>query len=172
MNCHREFLIDYPILARKGIRQQDMRLYYLLWSLVSFLLLASAKSVPKIARFDPGPPVECVFDRKGIEYEYEYFVGGIEGTACVGWSGPSCGSKPHEREDLQEAVRQQATKDGQFVTVQVGRWIAGFQLFTTAFADRNTTYFDYVLSKHEYVGWSHWFYSRNKNFMVITTSEC
>jgi hypothetical protein len=59
---------------------------------------------------------------------------------CNPWTG-------QDYEDIQNAVAQQATKDGQFQYTTVGRWTVAFPLFiTTAFANRDTSSFAYLFT--------------------------
>ncbi|KAL8853109.1 MAG: hypothetical protein Q9221_001991 [Calogaya cf. arnoldii] len=92
----------------------------------------------------------CNFDPKfGFSYINNVAGDGV-GNSCFGWpnrAAITC-NKPwsdEERENIKKAVREQATKDGQFETSSVGEWTAGFQLITTAFDDRDTSAFDKVL---------------------------
>ncbi|KAL9614164.1 MAG: hypothetical protein Q9167_001316 [Letrouitia subvulpina] len=92
-------------------------------------------------------PDGCAFDPKLGNGYIDNAAGDGEGESCFGWpnSGAvTCGGPFDEKEsnDVKEAVKQQATKDGQFKTSTVGDWTAAFQLLSTAFDDRDTSGFD------------------------------
>lgn len=137
---------------------------YLLFLFLFFLSLASAG--------DPPTPPECSFERSFFKFRYLQATD-IEGTACLGWDPTLlCPRQPHDFEDLKEVVRIQATKDGQFETTTVGRFTAGFFLFTTAFANRDTSLFDIGLTFHfDETTFLTWYWSRDGDFMTIS-AQC
>ena len=136
---------------------------------------AAAKRAPEFAD-------GCAFEpRIGNSY-IDNAAGDGEGESCFGYpngSAVTCGGPFDEKEsnDLKEAVRQQATKDGQFETSEVGDWIAGFQLFTTAYDDRDTSGFDKTydavnVDDNPAAGQLTYYWSRHGDYMSVTRSGC
>ena len=83
----------------------------------------------------------------------------------------SCPREENDFEDLKEVVALQATKDGQFEVSRVGRFTAGFFLFTTAFANRDTSFFDLGLMFNlDSQTYTTWYWSRDGDFMIIKTA--
>lgn len=128
----------------------------------------------------------------GCAFEPKLGNGWIDGPAGDG-NGKSCFGYPNggavtckgpfdekESNDLKEAVRQQATKDGQFKTSEVGDWTAGFQLLTTAYDDRDTSGFDKAFDSINVegdagqgaAGQLTYYWSRNGDFMSVTRNGC
>jgi hypothetical protein len=69
---------------------------------------------------------------------------GIQGTCCFGWDSiPLCDNKweGQDFQDIQSAFADLVTQDGQFSRGKAGRWLASFDLLTTAFRNRDTPLF-------------------------------
>ncbi|KAL8990734.1 MAG: hypothetical protein Q9169_008050 [Polycauliona sp. 2 TL-2023] len=107
----------------------------------------------KVARFelfpDP-PPTGCSFvSNRGGGNGYIADPTGND-DSCFGYppgSAIDCSGPFEQKEidDIKKAVKEQATKDGQWKTTSVGDWTAGFALLTTAMEDRDTSAFDKTL---------------------------
>lgn len=95
------------------------------------------------------PPHECAF---GDRQTYSYLaIDGLDEPACIGWASPvDCGEGPWgepDRGDIEKAMAELVTKDGQFESGESGDWFAAFQTFTTAFGNRDTQPFNDALDK-------------------------
>ncbi|KAK6064386.1 hypothetical protein SCUP234_13030 [Seiridium cupressi] len=105
-------------------------------------------------------------------------------TACIGWVTGRFNCKPWKEEvfdDLKEVVKKQGTIDGQWKTRTKGHWLSGWQLGSSATADRqdfgNKFAFpiEDVRKKPEYKwdqGFKRWYYSYDMDFIVIDWSNC
>ncbi|KAI4142689.1 MAG: hypothetical protein L6R39_004850 [Caloplaca ligustica] len=144
----------------------------------------AADHAAKVARaFDF--PDGCAFEPKFGNGWIDGPAGDGEGKSCFGFPNSAaitCGGPYDEKEsnDLKEAVRQQATKDGQFEGSTVGDWTAAFLLFTTAYDDRDTSGFDKAFDSINVegeagegaVGQLTYYWSRNGDYMSVTRSGC
>ncbi|KAH8912693.1 hypothetical protein BR93DRAFT_922670 [Coniochaeta sp. PMI_546] len=88
-------------------------------------------------------PWQCGF---GVgSYNYYWFSFPEGHSACMGYVySPNCGSGTwtgQDFEDVQQSISGQLTKDGMFTSTTVGRFTASFNWGTTAFANRDWTYF-------------------------------
>ncbi|KAF3397045.1 hypothetical protein DPV78_008341 [Talaromyces pinophilus] len=98
-------------------------------------------------------PPECQSGDSHSNWAYYQFQGLSEGTACFGYDNiPVCAkgkwSDP-DWTDIQLAMAQQTTLDGQWKGSQSGDWRGSFVLGTTAFSDRDTSLFDLGLWKSD-----------------------
>ncbi|KAI4196992.1 MAG: hypothetical protein LQ346_003127 [Caloplaca aetnensis] len=109
-------------------------------------------------------------------------VGDGEGKSCFGWPNGgaiTCGGPWDEAEanNIKQAVRDQATKDGQWESSDAGEWTATFMLATTAFDDRDTSAFDAVLDENNVedssaAGQMSYYWQRNGNFISVDRHSC
>ena len=77
------------------------------------------------------------------------------------------------------AFTQQIAEDGQLQTTTVGVWTATFGILPTAFASRDTIFFDRVFddaqeqsSAGNGAGAMTWYYLDNGNFLVLEVGSC
>ena len=92
----------------------------------------------------------------------------------------NCSTKRYSIEkydNIKQAVRDQVTKDGQWESSDVGEWTATFQLWTTAFEDRDTKAFDDTLdsiSVEDNAGIAEltYYWQMNGNSLAVTRSGC
>ncbi|KAI4165603.1 MAG: hypothetical protein LQ342_000545 [Letrouitia transgressa] len=143
---------------------------------------ASQAAAPSKRAFDF--PDGCAFDPRLGNGFIDNAAGDGEGESCFGWpnsAAVTCGGPFDEKEsnDVKEAVKQQATKDGQFKTSTVGDWTAAFQLLSTAFDDRDTSGFDKQFDEinvedddNGAVGQQTYYWSRHDDYIVVTRSGC
>jgi hypothetical protein len=93
--------------------------------------------------------------------------------SCGGGAWPDA-----DYRDMVSAVSQQVTKDGQFTNSKAGRWMATFDLLTTAVPDRKAyfTYFQWGLNfgGQKTNKWTRYFFGYDKNYMTIskTSVQC
>jgi len=116
-------------------------------------------------------PPGCAFERTGITYNYQSFDTSGHGQACFGFvSFPNCGLDKWWQDpdwtDLQNVVQQQIAKDGLFELSYVGDWSAGFIPFTTAYKNRDWTWFAIGLLVNKIKAMTY-YYSRDFDYMSI-----
>lgn len=96
-------------------------------------------------------PPECSFGGQRDDWYYLQITGLAEGTACLGWAiGPSCGAGSWDDPDwtdLQKAMAEVVTMDGQWSGSSEGAWDGTFFLGTTAFSNRDTSLFDLAMTQ-------------------------
>ncbi|KAI4208379.1 MAG: hypothetical protein LQ349_009742 [Xanthoria aureola] len=105
-----------------------------------------------------------------------------DGDSCFGFDNGgaiTCGGpyKPDEIANIKDAVREQATKDGQWKSTKKGDWIASFNLFTTAFEDRDTSAFDKTLDAvnvdgNSGAGQMTYYWQRKGDYITVSRSSC
>ncbi|KAL8756166.1 MAG: hypothetical protein Q9199_003118 [Rusavskia elegans] len=105
-----------------------------------------------------------------------------DGNSCFGFSNGgaiTCGGpyKQEEIDNIKKAVREQATKEGQWESTEAGEWTATFNLFTTAFEDRDTSAFDKTLDAVNVEGNSGagqltYYWQSNNKYITVSRSEC
>lgn len=145
--------------------------------------LAAGASLPPSLKRDI--PQECQFPL-GRENDFGYWDATQDaqsGTACVGFGlgTPACGPwSVQEQADAISAVSDQLKQDGQFKSTRFGRWIATFNLLTTAFDDRNPIYFDHYFQNAQCpdckasdgAGALSYYYLRNGNMLTVEADGC
>ncbi|KAM7210454.1 hypothetical protein V8F06_014156, partial [Rhypophila decipiens] len=119
-------------------------------------------------------PRECIFETSGISYNY-YKMTATFGTACFGFVlTPNCGTNQYWQDphwtDVQNVVRQQISKDGIFQFSRVGHWSAGFILPTSAYSNRDTTFFSIGLLANK-IKATIFYYSRDGDYMKISKTQ-
>jgi len=131
-----------------------------------------------LTRRDDVPP-ECAFGGSRDAHPFYYIQMHISGhTACIGWAygGETCGKGgwgDPDNTDVQNAVAQQTTKDGQFESSTVGSWKVSWQLGTTAVPNRDdyTIYFDlgwaYANTDPDAIQDTTYYFSLDGNFIEI-----
>lgn len=117
-------------------------------------------------------PDGCAFERSGITYAYQSFNTAGHGQACFGLVPfPNCGADDswHDPDwtDLQKVVQQQIAKDGLLELSFVGDWSAGFIPFTTAYHNRDWTWFAIGLLVNK-IRAMQYYYSRDFDYMSIS----
>ncbi|KAI1852624.1 hypothetical protein JX265_003106 [Neoarthrinium moseri] len=132
----------------------------------------------EIVRRKGGDP-ECSFSTRESISSWKLTDSDNGKKACIGWvtAGETC--KPWKEEvfnDLKEVVKKQATTDGQLKSSKQGHWLAGWQLGSSATADRKNFgdkfafLLDDVRKEPEgkwKQGFKRWYYSYDSNFIVI-----
>ncbi|KAL8835886.1 MAG: hypothetical protein Q9205_005339 [Flavoplaca limonia] len=125
-------------------------------------------------------PVGCTFaGRLGNSY-IDNPTG--DGDSCFGFDNGgaiTCGGpyKPEEIDNIKKAVKEQATKDGQWESTDAGEWTATFNLFTTAMEDRDTSAFDETLDAVNVEGNSGagqltYYWQRKGDYITVKRSGC
>ncbi|KAL8874967.1 MAG: hypothetical protein Q9198_006612 [Flavoplaca austrocitrina] len=125
-------------------------------------------------------PVGCTFaGRLGNSY-IDNPTG--DGDSCFGFDNGgaiTCGGpyKPEEIDNIKKAVKEQATKDGQWESTDAGEWTATFNLFTTAMEDRDTSAFDETLDAVNVEGNSGagqltYYWQRKGDYITAKRSGC
>ncbi|KAH8202524.1 hypothetical protein TruAng_003332 [Truncatella angustata] len=132
----------------------------------------------EIVRKKGGDP-ECSFSDKESVDCWKLTDSDNGKTACIGWVTGGFTCKPWKEEvfdDLKEAVKKQATTDGQWKTSTQGHWLAGWQLGSSAtadqknFGDKFAFLLDDVRKEPEgkwNQGFKRWYYSYDSDFIVI-----
>lgn len=120
-------------------------------------------------------PAGCAFERAGFTYNYISFNTAGHGQACFGYVPfPNCGIDQWWQDpdwtDLQKVVQEQIAKDGLFELSRVGDWTAGFIPFTTAYSNRDWTWFTIGLLAAKIKPLTY-YYSRDFDYMSITKSH-
>ncbi|KAL8914729.1 MAG: hypothetical protein Q9171_000742 [Xanthocarpia ochracea] len=144
---------------------------------------ASPNDLTKKGLFDGGIPLGCQFAGRNGNAYIEHPIGDENSKSCFGWDNGgavSCGTRRYsieEYDNIKQAVRDQVTKDGQWESSDVGEWTATFQLWTTAFEDRDTKAFDDTLdsiSVDDNAGVAEltYYWQRNGNRLAVTRSGC
>ncbi|KAL8913119.1 MAG: hypothetical protein Q9171_002013 [Xanthocarpia ochracea] len=105
-----------------------------------------------------------------------------DGDSCFGFDNGGaikCGGpyKPEELDNIKKAVKEQATKDGQWKSTDAGEWTATFKLFTTAFEDRDTSAFDETLDAvnvegNSGAGQMTYYWQRKGDYITVQRDGC
>lgn len=140
---------------------------------------AAANKLAARGLFDT-TPVGCTFAGKLGNAYIDNPTG--DGNSCFGFSNGgaiTCGGpyKQEEIDNIKKAVREQATKEGQWESTDAGEWTATFNLFTTAFEDRDTSAFDKTLDAVNVEGNSGagqltYYWQSNNSYITVIRSEC
>ncbi|KAL8959480.1 MAG: hypothetical protein Q9183_005626 [Haloplaca sp. 2 TL-2023] len=127
-------------------------------------------------------PPGCGFGGRRTTYSYiDNAAGDGEGESCFGFTQPYSGKcgvySPEESDQIKEAVRKQATKDGQLESTNVGDWTATFNLLTTAFEDRDTSGFDDTFDSvnvedNEGAGNLEYYWQRKGDYITVRKETC
>ncbi|KAL8867881.1 MAG: hypothetical protein Q9174_005371 [Haloplaca sp. 1 TL-2023] len=128
------------------------------------------------------PPKGCGFAGKRTSFSYiDNAAGDGEGESCFGFTTPYSGKcgvySPEESDQIKQAVREQATKDGQWESTDVGDWTATFQTFTSAFEDRDTSGFDKTFDSvnvedNDGAGNLEYYWQRKGDYITVSKQTC
>ncbi len=90
-------------------------------------------------------PSECVFNTRDSYHYYDWKLPNGQ-AACYAWTDPVCAQgwwQDPDWTDLQNSLNQLVTMDGWLSTARAGKWLASFDGFTSAFGNRDTTFYIY-----------------------------
>ncbi|KAL8881530.1 MAG: hypothetical protein Q9198_001283 [Flavoplaca austrocitrina] len=139
------------------------------------------KLAARFELFPSGPPPGCSFvGSRMTNYYIDNPTG--DGESCFGFDAGGaikCGGpyKQEEIDNIKKAVKEQATKDGQWESSSAGEWTATFHLFTTAFEDRDTSAFDETLDAVNVKGNSgagqlKYYWQRKGDYITVSRGSC
>lgn len=105
-----------------------------------------------------------------------------DGESCFGFNtggAITCGGpyKQEEIDNIKKAVKEQATKDGQWESTDAGEWTATFNLFTTAMEDRDTSAFDETIDAvnvedNSGAGQLTYYWQRKGDYITVSRGSC
>lgn len=133
-------------------------------------------------------PSYCDFGFMSASGGFDYYdqtseLGDGSTSVCFGWglgTDGNCGAawSDDDLNDIQTAVDEQVTKDGVFDTSKSGNWVAYFPIETSAFSNRENSFFmiDLLAANNNAipgddgtsVGAMTWFWERDGDYLYVT----